>query len=89
MNPNSPEFWPPVMDRDRCIATADQMAAAWREWDKRSSLSLAARIERAGAEAERDGPWLFHRLADGMLQRARRAGFIRYDGKRWHETRPE
>lgn len=84
--PNEPDFWPDTSTRDGDTATADQMARAYNAWNGHLSASgLAACLERAGA-TEGTGPWRFHSLADAMLQRARKAGFITWNGRTWEKN---
>lgn len=76
-----PGFWPSRMRRDGVEATAHQLAAAWRAWSGGSYHSLMVQLSRSGATAKPHSD--FGRLADGMLQRARKKGIASYDGRRW------
>ena len=78
---HDPAFWPARMTRDGCTATAEQMAEAWAAWwprlpEHRAYLVVDLPINRISQ------PWA-HRLADAMLQRARKAGIIEYRQGRW------
>ena len=81
--PEFEEFWPPQMHRDGDMAKAPDMAAAYRAWKGHmTSTSLAGCLGKTMAQAG-NGNWPFHRIADGMIQRARKAGWISQNGRTW------
>ncbi len=92
--PDQAAFWPKKMSRDSCEATAEQMAEAWKVWTKNGQakdlmyMALPSKLRQAGAK---EGPvdYPLHSVADGMTQRARKAGFLTWDNRRWQLTTPE
>lgn len=85
MTPLPEDFWPETMTRNGETATREQMAAAWEKWDWHSYSHLAAKLSNAGA-GDPHKKWTCIRLADSMLQRARKAGHIRFEGGKWVEV---
>ncbi len=88
-------IWDKPITADGCTATPEQMTEAWEQWGKglgpRTALNLAGALRRAGAVGT-NKYWPTARVADRMLQKARKAGVIRFEGGRWHlverEMRP-
>lgn len=85
--PHEVEFWPDVSERDGCTATAEVMAMAFRLWTQEPEMhysTLTALLPRVGAKDHKGVKWPFARIADYMVQKARKAGIIKFDNKVWH-----
>lgn len=79
------ELWTTPISANGCTATPEQMQKAWARWrlsGLKTATSLAADLERAGA-AGTNAYWPTDRVADRMLQKARKAGVIRFSKGRW------
>lgn len=93
-SPSSAEFWPAVSKRDGSEATAEQMAAAWKEWTQDGeardlgSKALIRCLIRAGA-TEGTAHFPLMRIADGMVLKARKKGFIEWKGGHWNLVEQE
>lgn len=73
------------MSADGAEATAEQLTAAWVRWcDGRlmTATALATTLLRVGV-CGKNVCWPTARLADRMLQKARKAGAIRFEKGRW------
>ena len=83
VHPSSRDFWPAKMKRDGDEATAEQMARAWDRWHMKSGCSgLAACLAvEAGIFQRTDFP--MHEVAGAMIQRARKAGWIKMEITTW------
>lgn len=73
-----PEFWPAYMLRDGCQATKDQMASAWKRWSGGNLRGLMIALHKEGAWRQSKNE-TYDRLADGMLQYAKRKGAAVFD----------
>lgn len=81
--------WDRAMKVKDASATPEQLQAAWDKWCKdapqrRAYLHLSIYLRDAGATRLPCVSWPFTRLADRMLQKARKAGEIEYRCGRWH-----
>lgn len=85
-------IWDKPITADGCTATPEQQQAAWKSWIERGNgrtSDLAGFLVNAGAgnSAHR---WRCSEVAHRMVQKARKAGVIRFNGRGWElvETRP-
>lgn len=77
--------WDKPISADGCTATPEQMTEAWKRWGDRgprTAMYLAFALERAGAVGTNKF-WPTGRVADRMLQKARKAGAIRFVKGTW------
>lgn len=75
------DFWPDKMTRSGETATRQQMEAAWGAWSGGRGHDLIKRLRHAGAGDGR--AWSCSRLADAMLQKARKAGLVKFECGKW------
>lgn len=78
-------IWDKTMTVEGATATPAQLTDAWGRW-MLDPLKTAARLASILSSVGVDGPakyWPTARLADRMLQRARKAGEIRFEKGRW------
>lgn len=86
-------IWDKPITADGCTATPEQMQKAWDEWvftGRRGKAALAYLLTKAGAVGTCKF-WPTGRVADRMLQKARKAGAVRFVKGRWEiipEPRP-
>ena len=79
------DFWDKPITADGATASPEQQAEAWRLWLRRSEKSasgLAADLRTAGVVGTAQS-WPTHRVADRMLQKARKGGAVCYVNGRW------
>ncbi len=84
-------IWDKPITADGCTATPEQLTKAWERWvesrDLKTATSLAVALTRAGAVGTCKF-WPTARVADRMLQKARKAGAIRFERGQWHIVEP-
>lgn len=83
-------IWDKPITADGHTATPEQLQKAWARWVRNlpEDASLLTGIlcsEGAGTNAR---PWRCSRIADRMLQKARKAGAIRYEKGQWRIMEP-
>ena len=78
-------FWPESMTRAGETATRSQMQSAWAQWEGGRGVGLIKALQKAGA-GEEMRVWSCSRLADAMLQRARKAGYVISESQKWRDT---
>ena len=84
------DLWTKPITADGHDATVEQQKAAWVGWigcGCRTSSTLAHWLIRSGAGNDVFS-WRCDRVADKMLQRARKAGVIRFEKGRWQLVQP-
>ena len=84
-------IWDKPITADGHTATPEQMQAAWDGWVRNLPAgyhNLTGKLIRAGAGMG-TSPYRCARVTDRMLQKARKAGVIRYEGGRWHLVEQE
>lgn len=84
-------IWDKPIVADCHLATPEQLQTAWDRWLRilpGDATSLAGILCREGAGTDAR-PWRCARVADRMLQKARKAGVIRYERGRWHLVEQE
>lgn len=72
-------FWSSQMHRDGCTVTSYQMASAWRHWGGGSYRALISAISREGPDYLGKYQGGVGRVADGMLQHAKKGGAVEFD----------
>jgi hypothetical protein len=78
--------WERPITADGATATPEQLRAAWQRWSlesRKSATTLAVILQQVGVEGTAKF-WPTARVADRMLQAARKAGVIRYAKGQWH-----
>ena len=88
--------WPKSMTAYGVTMQRETLEAAWEAWlampahIPRGALSLQTRLELQGAPEFSGSGWfdgpVAARIADRMLQRARKAGVIRWNDKAWEKV---
>lgn len=79
------DLWDKPITAGGSTATPEQLRAAWEGWTRatlKSATTLATHLSRVGVTGSAKF-WPTAGVADRMLQRARRAGVIRYVNGRW------
>lgn len=84
MRPAQPDFWPREMTRGGDHVTRGQMADAWYAWQGGRYTGLVSALRRV-CPRPTNSDYPYHRVADAMVQRARKAGLIYLDGRNWIE----
>ena len=86
--------WDKPISAGRADATPEQMQNAWRAWvsdhriEDRTARRLATLLCLVGAISA-PSRWPCARVADRMIQKARKAGVIEFRKGRWHVIQPE
>jgi len=74
------------MNRDGCFASADLQKIGFVKWMSSGIPSgysnLAARMQKE-IRLPQDMPYPYHRVADALVQKMRKAGLIKKHGKNW------
>ena len=80
--------WDKPITADGATATPEQLTEAWRRWladPLRTATRLASVLTSVGVVGTRKY-WPTARVADRMLQRAHKAGAIRFVKGRWEPS---
>ena len=78
------DLWSRGITADGATASPEQLRAAWEYWrlkELKTATTLENCLLRAGVRNARC--WPLARVADRMLQRARKAGAIKFVRGRW------